>query len=80
MDNREVITDSQHGFTKGKLCLIYLVSFCDGVTASLDKGRATDVTYLDFCKTFYMILHIILTYELERYHFGGCSMDKELDG
>ena len=52
MDNREVTGDSQHGFTKGKLCLINLVTSCDGVTVLTDKGRATDVIYLGFCKGF----------------------------
>lgn len=70
MKDREVVPDSQYGFTNGKSHLTNIVTFCDGLTTPMDKGRATDAIFEDFCKALDMVTHNICLSEWERYGFN----------
>ena len=60
------ITGSTDGFTMGNSFLTNLVAFYDGVTASVDKGRAADVTCLDLCKALDSVLNDTMVTKLEK--------------
>lgn len=50
VENCEVIGDSHHGFTKGKMCLTYFMAFYSWMRAQVDKEEVTDIICLDLHK------------------------------
>ncbi|CAM4628179.1 unnamed protein product [Lepidochelys olivacea] len=73
LQERKVIRNSQHGFTKGKSCLTNLIAFYDEITGSVDEGKAVDVLFLDFRKDFDTVSHSILVSKLKKYGLDGCT-------
>ena len=71
VQEKKVIRNSQHGFTKRVSCLTNLVAFYDGVTGWVDEGRAVDVVYLHFSKAFDTVSHNNLTGKLRT-----CGLDE----
>ncbi|CAM4590752.1 unnamed protein product [Lepidochelys kempii] len=67
LEESKVIKNSQHGFSKGKSCLINLIAFYDETTGSMDMAKAVDVIYLEFSKAFNTVSHSTLTSKLKKY-------------
>lgn len=70
----ELICDSQHCFTKSKSYLTDLIVFYDGMIASVNKRKATDVIYSNFCKACTMSLSL----EIDRLKDGEMNLNSGL--
>ncbi|CAM4657462.1 unnamed protein product [Caretta caretta] len=73
-EERKVIRNSQHGFTKGKSCLTNLIAFYDEITGSVDEGKAVDVLFLDFSKAFDTVSQSILASKLKKCGLDGWTI------
>ncbi|GAB0186362.1 mitochondrial enolase superfamily member 1 [Grus japonensis] len=74
VQDNQGIRPSQHGFMKGRSCLTNLISFCDQVTHLVDEGKAVDVIYLDFSKTFDTVSHSVLLEKLVAHGLDRCTL------
>ena len=66
-----MITASQHGFRRGKLCVTNLLGVINHISSVLDDGGQVDVVYLDMSKAFEKVNHSILLQKLHMDGFGG---------
>ena len=52
IQRHELLSDSQHGFWKGRSCVTNLIEFQNHLTKWLDAGKPFDIFWLDFAKAF----------------------------
>ncbi|GAB0182471.1 mitochondrial enolase superfamily member 1 [Grus japonensis] len=74
IQDNQVIRPSQHGFMKGRSCLINLSCFYDNVTHLVTGGKTVDVVYLDFIKAFDTVSHSILLEKLAAHSLDGRTL------
>ena len=57
LNNYKLIKGYQHGFTKDSSCPTNPFEFYEAVSDWVDEGKAVDIVYLDFKKTFDKVPH-----------------------
>lgn len=68
---KEVIGNSQRGFSREYSCLTNLIDFYVKITSLVDQGRAMYVIYLDFSEAFNSASYNILVAKLGHYSVDG---------
>ena len=71
LEINNLISDSQHGFMKGRSCTTNIVEFMEKVTRAVDQGKAVDIFYLDFAKAFDKVPRERLLEKLKAKGVGG---------
>ena len=66
-----LINRAQHGFMAGKSCVSQLTAVLDYIGSQLDKGKQTDVIYLDMSKAFDKVDHGLLLNKLCHFNITG---------
>ena len=68
-----LISDSQHGFLRGRSCLTNLLTYLELVTKTVDDGNPVDAVYLDFSKAFDRVPHQRLLTKLRSHGIGDST-------
>jgi hypothetical protein len=74
LKRNNIITNSQHGFRKGRSCTTNLLEFMEAVIKAADEGKAVDVIYLDFAKAFDKVPIKRLIAKLSSIEIGGSML------
>jgi len=64
LEQNQITSHSQHGFTKGRSCLTNLLESLEQWTQALDNGYGVDILYLDYRKAFDNVPHQRLIHKL----------------
>ena len=67
LETKNLLSDNQYGFRKGKSCTTNLLKFYDSVTKEIDNGSMIDVIYIDFQKAFDKVPHEALSFKMKRF-------------
>ena len=57
LESNNLISNSQHGFRRGRSCLTNLLEFFHSMFSLYDESKAVDILYLDFQKAFDKVPH-----------------------
>ena len=71
LETHNVISEQQHGFTKGRSCQTNLLESLEDWTDILDEGKGLDIIYLDYKKAFDTVPHRRLFHKLSAYGLKG---------
>jgi retron-type reverse transcriptase len=71
LEAANLISDTQHGFRKGRSCLTNMLTILDTITNNIDLGINVDVVFLDFAKAFNKVPHERLLKKMEAHGITG---------
>ena len=71
LEKFNIITNTQHGFIKGKSCLTNLLEYLEYITDQVDQGNPVDSILLDFSKAFDKVPHQRLLLKLKSVGISG---------